>query len=110
MHPLGFLIAILTHQQRALERWPSLPPEEPLPPVDDATLRAWRAWARGERPTTRPTADRRRLPARRRSRWHGHPGEAPRLTAPASNRNGAGSPGAADVAELTGVSRPRRAG
>ena len=62
MHPLGFLVAILTHQQRAIERSHRLPPEEPLPPIDDATLRAWRAWARGERPTTRPTAERRRAP------------------------------------------------
>ncbi len=60
MHPLGFWFAILTHQQRAKERSHRLPPEEPLPPVDDATLRAWRAWARGERPTTRPTAEQRR--------------------------------------------------
>ncbi len=61
MHPLGLWFAILFHQRRALERSHSLPPEEPLPPVDDATLRAWRAWARGERPTARPTADQRRL-------------------------------------------------
>jgi hypothetical protein len=62
MHPLGFLIAILSHQQRAVDRSDRLPSEEPLPPVEDATLRAWRAWARGERPTTRPTAERRRAP------------------------------------------------
>jgi hypothetical protein len=63
MHPLGFWFAILTHQQRAKERSQQLPPEEPLPPVDDATIRAWRAWARGERPSTRPSADKRRAPA-----------------------------------------------
>ena len=58
MHPLGFLIALMSHQQAAYDR--ARPrPEEPLPPIDDATLRAWRAWARGERPTTRPTPEQR---------------------------------------------------
>ena len=55
MHPLGFLIALMSRQQAAAERARQLP-EDPLPPIDDATARAWRAWALGARPTTRPTA------------------------------------------------------
>ena len=55
MHPLGFLIALMSRQQAAAERAHQLP-EDPLPPIDDATIRAWRAWAHGARPTTRPTA------------------------------------------------------
>lgn len=58
MHPIGFLIAVLSRQP-AMTTPHRFPPEEPLPPIDDATLRAWRAWARGERPTTRPTAQQR---------------------------------------------------
>jgi hypothetical protein len=55
MHPLGFLIALISRQQAAAERARRLP-VDPLPPIDDATIRAWRAWAHGARPTTRPTA------------------------------------------------------
>jgi hypothetical protein len=55
MHPLGYLIALMSRQHAAAERAGQLP-EDPLPPIDDATIRAWRAWAQGARPTTRPTA------------------------------------------------------
>jgi len=55
MHPLGYLIALMSRQQAAAER-SGQRSADPLPPIDDATIRAWRAWAHGARPTTRPTA------------------------------------------------------
>ena len=55
MHPLGYLIALISRQQVAAGR-ANRDPEDPLPSVEDATSRAWRAWAQGARPTTRPTA------------------------------------------------------
>lgn len=55
MHPLGFFFALISRQQVAAERARHLP-EDPPPPIDDATARAWRAWGLGARPTTRPTA------------------------------------------------------
>ena len=64
MYPLGLLVAFLavdtareaTKQRRA--------PDEPLLPLDDATLRAWRAWYRGDLAPTSPHADAPRPTAR----------------------------------------------
>lgn len=60
MHPFGFFLAILAagSDRRHEARRPV--PDEPLPPIDDATVRAWRAWAASDR-TTSPV-DARHLP------------------------------------------------
>ena len=59
MHPFGFFLAIVangTERTRARRRVP----EEPLPPINDATVRAWRAWARDEGSGGFPGSDERR--------------------------------------------------
>jgi hypothetical protein len=48
MHPLLFLAAVLANGTEPTTAHPRPDPAEPLPPIDDAALRAWRAWANGD--------------------------------------------------------------
>ncbi len=47
MHPFGFLVLLLAGARRSNEAPRRFAAEESLPPIDDATIRAWRTWARG---------------------------------------------------------------
>ena len=48
MHPFGFFAALLATDAERTRKARRPVAEEPLPPLDDATLRAWRAWAHGD--------------------------------------------------------------
>ena len=63
MQPLGLLISFLAIDAARDAAPQRRLPDEPLLPIDDATLRAWRVWCRGDntapsRPgnAARPTA------------------------------------------------------
>lgn len=61
MHPFGFFLAILVAESDRRHEARRRLPDEPLPPIDDATVRAWRAWAATDR-TTSPMDARRLSP------------------------------------------------
>lgn len=48
MYPFGLLVAFLAIDAARDGTTKRRAPEEPLLPLDDATLRAWRAWYRGD--------------------------------------------------------------
>ncbi len=48
MHPFGFFAALLATDAERNRKARHHIAEEPLPPLDDATIRAWRAWAHGD--------------------------------------------------------------
>ncbi len=58
MHPFGQFLVVLDQGASANDD-PRSRPVEPLPPIDEATLRAWRAWGRRVGMTDHPTLDRR---------------------------------------------------
>jgi hypothetical protein len=44
VHPLAYLVTALVNDRQRANR-PRPTAGDPLPPIDEATLRAWRAWA-----------------------------------------------------------------
>jgi len=64
MHPFGFFAALLAADAQRTRQPRHRPADDPLPPIDDATLRAWRAWAQGDPAGRSTTVDApRRAPA-----------------------------------------------
>jgi hypothetical protein len=57
MRPFGFFAALLAADGERTRTPRRRPAEAPLPPIDGATLRAWRAWAHGDPGVNRATAD-----------------------------------------------------
>ena len=58
MHPFGFFAALLAADAERTHTRRRPVAEEDLPPIDDATLRAWHRWALGGRApldTTHPS-------------------------------------------------------
>jgi hypothetical protein len=76
MHPFGFFAALLAADAERTRKARRPIADEPLPPLDTATIRAWRAWAHADpvrrqagvaapRPATAPAS---RLTAQRADR------------------------------------------
>lgn len=72
MQPLGLLIAFLAIDTARDGTTKRREPDEPLLPLDDATLRAWRAWYRGDLAAPSPRVD-----SSRPARGAGAPADRP---------------------------------
>ena len=76
MQSLGLLMAFLAIDTARDSTTRRRGPDEPLLPIDDATLRAWRAWYRGDRAAPSVRADAAR-PAGPAARGAGAPADRP---------------------------------